>query len=95
MEEEEKEFQQVTSNLHHLLSTKSCRGVFSSLYGSQYDKKAYNRPIESHIKENAGVTIRQIPHHKLKNASTKLNTTKLPAIISAKPISPQQSYQRS
>lgn len=51
-EAEAREFASITENLHHMLSTESQPGVFSSRFGKQFEKTAYGISIDDHIRDS-------------------------------------------
>ncbi|GMI40411.1 hypothetical protein TrCOL_g5927 [Triparma columacea] len=53
LEKEQEEFKKVTSNLHHLLSTKSMPGIYNSPYVADAPPTAMGIPVEEHLR--AGV----------------------------------------
>lgn len=45
------EFHIITAGLHHLLSTAGRPGIFRSPYGEAYSAKAFDIPVEDHIRD--------------------------------------------
>jgi hypothetical protein len=52
-----KEFHAITASLHHLLSTAGRPGIFRSPYGESYSAKAFDIPVEDHIRDAFKVII--------------------------------------
>ena len=47
------EFETITKNLHHLVSTKSQPGIYNSPYYQDSIPTAYNQPIETHLEQQS------------------------------------------
>ena len=56
------EFEHMTENLHHLLSTKTNPSVFQSPFGPEFQATAFDIPIEQHIKDSFKVWTDDRPH---------------------------------
>lgn len=52
------QFEGVVSSLHHLLSTKSCPGLYNSPYAQMAQETVYGLPIEQHLRNVATGTLR-------------------------------------
>jgi len=50
------EFQKVTSQLHHLVSTKAIPGIYNPPYCEEVPK-AFGKPVETHLRETAAVKL--------------------------------------
>jgi hypothetical protein len=52
------EFEKVVGNLHHMLSTASCRGVYNSAYHQPTQATMFGLPVEEHLRNVAKGTLR-------------------------------------
>ena len=52
------EFEKVVGNLHHMLSTASCRGVYNSPYHQPTQATMFGLPVEEHLRNVARGTLR-------------------------------------
>lgn len=72
-QQSQEKFKQITQNLHHILSTKSCMGIFASPFGAQFNATAFGVPVETHIRNQ----FKRLYQEKLEETALTLNKTKL------------------
>lgn len=65
------EFDQATTNLHHLMSTANRPGVFKSPFGHEYSATAYGICVEDHLRNAMKNTLKKRLPQKLRSSGAK------------------------
>ncbi|GMH68266.1 hypothetical protein TL16_g04888 [Triparma laevis f. inornata] len=84
MKEEEEEFKKVTSNLHHLLSTKTQPGIYNSPYTADNPPTAMGIPVEDHLRVGVKDLLRTRMATKARMEKDLNGTLRIPVRPSAK-----------
>ncbi|GMH90537.1 hypothetical protein TrST_g9004 [Triparma strigata] len=84
MREEEEEFKKVTSNLHHLLSTKTQPGIYNSPYTADNPPTAMGIPVEDHLRVGVKDLLRTRMATKARMEKDLNGTLRVPVRPSAK-----------
>lgn len=87
-----REFEKITSSMHHLTSTYTQKGVFNSVYGEQYATTAYGIPLEEHIRESAH---NELHARKTMKKQMKRDKKRMDATLEAKEQEDEATLRRS